>query len=94
MVDGGCPVEREGSPCPPKPISASITVVLAPTGALVAAATSGADGQFRIVLPPGSYVLHAANRTGGPYPRSSPVDVEIRAGAYTTITVSFDSGIQ
>jgi hypothetical protein len=94
MVDGGCPVEVEGSPCPQKPISARITVVLSSSGAIVTVVTSDAEGQFRIGLPAGSYALHAVNLTGAPYPRSSPVNVVVESGSYVTVTVLFDSGIQ
>jgi hypothetical protein len=94
MVDGGCPVEHEASPCPEKPVAARITVVLAATGMVLTVVISEADGRFRVGLPPGSYVLNAVNLTGAPYPRSNPVDVVVHSGAYTDITVSFDSGIQ
>ncbi len=94
MVDGGCPVEIEASPCPQKPVSARITVVLASSGAIVTVVTSDADGRFRIALPAGSYALHAVNLTGAPYPRSSPVNLVVQSGSYTTVTVLFDSGIQ
>jgi hypothetical protein len=94
MVDGGCPVEHEASPCPQKPVSARITVVLAGTGTVVTVVISDAEGRFRVGLPPGSYVLNAVNLTGAPYPRSSPVDVVVHSGGFTDVSVSFDSGIQ
>jgi hypothetical protein len=94
MVGGGCPVEIEASPCPQKPVSARVTVVVASSGAIVAVVTSDPQGWFRIGLPAGSYALHAVNLTGAPYPRSSPVDVVVQSGSYVTLTVLFDSGIQ
>ena len=94
MVDGGCPVEIEASPCPQKPVSARITVVLSSSGAIVTVVTSDAEGRFRVGLPAGSYALHAVNLTGAPYPRSSPVNLVVQSGSYTTVTVLFDSGIQ
>jgi len=94
MVDGGCPVEIEASPCPQRPLSARITIALAGTGAVVTTVVSDAEGRFRVGLSPGSYVLNAVNLTGAPYPRSSPVDVVVYSGSYTSVTVSFDSGIQ
>ncbi len=94
MVDGGCPVEYEASPCPQKPISARIIVVLADTGIPVTVINSDANGRFRVELPPGTYTLHATNLTGAPYPRSDPVQVAVRSGRYATVTVPFDSGIQ
>ena len=94
VVDGGCPVEVEGSPCPAKPLAARITIVLADTRAIVTVVTSDVEGHFRVGLSPGSYVLNAVNLTGAPYPRSSPVDVVVHAGSYTPVKLSFDSGIQ
>ena len=92
MVDGGCPVYSDASPCPTKPIPAHITASTA--GGVVGRGTSDADGRFRISLPPGSYVLQAVNLSGGLFPRSAPVNVTVRSGGYTAVTVSFDSGIQ
>jgi len=95
MVDGGCPVEIEGSPCPAKPISARVTAVDAATGVAVAATTSGTDGRFRMSLTPGRYRLEAVNLSGAAYPRSSlPVEVYVERGRYTPVTLQFDSGIQ
>ncbi len=92
MVDGGCPVYSDASPCPAKPIAAHLTASAA--GHVVGRGTSDGDGRFRISLPPGSYVLQAVNLSGGLFPRSAPVNVTVRSGRYTAVTVSFDSGIQ
>jgi hypothetical protein len=94
MVDGGCPVIREGSPCPDKPLPAALTVTRAGSTDVVATAISGEDGRFRIPLAPGRYVVLAANVTGAIRPAASPVDVEVPTGRYVSITVSFDSGIR
>ena len=94
MVDGGCPVEIEGSPCPARPLSARITAINTATGVAEAVTTSDASGRFRIALPPGPYRLSAVNLTGAVYPRSSPVDVVVVEGRYIQVTVQFDSGIQ
>jgi hypothetical protein len=94
VVDGGCPVEVEGSPCPSRPVTARLTAVSVATGVQVGATTSDADGRFRMALPPGSYRLHAVNLTGAPFPRTSPVDFEVTRARYTEVTVHFLSGIQ
>lgn len=94
MVDGGCPVYFDETPCPPQPMSARIIVRVAGAGRTIADVVSDADGRFRLEVPPGGYVLQAVNLTGGPFPRSAPVDVTVRSGSYTTVTVTFDSGIQ
>jgi hypothetical protein len=94
MVDGGCPILRDNTPCPAKPLPAKLTIARRGAAAVVATATSDINGHFRIALPPGDYVLRPTNLAGGLYPAASPMDVVVRAGRYTTITVSFDSGIR
>jgi hypothetical protein len=93
MVDGRCPVETDPPSCPAKPISARITVTIAGTDTVVAEATSGADGAFRMALPPGRYVLRAINHTGALFPRSSPVEVVV-GPHFATVRIAFDAGLQ
>jgi len=93
MVDGRCPVETDPPSCPAKPISARITVTIAGTDTVVAEATSGADGAFRMALPPGRYMLRAVNHTGAAYPRSSPVEVVV-GPRYATVLITFNTGLQ
>lgn len=94
MVDGGCPPAKDTSPCPDKPVPARITVTRADSSEQVVEVTSGSDGAFRIPLPAGHYVLHPANLTGNLLPAAQPLDVEVHPDRYTTVTVSFDSGIR
>jgi hypothetical protein len=95
MVDGGCPMMRDASPCPDKPLPAKLTITRRGTDTVVVAtATSDTNGNFRIPLPPGDYVLRPTNIAGGLHPAASPMDVAVQAGRYTTITVPFDSGIR
>jgi hypothetical protein len=96
IVDQGGPVVREGSPWPAYPLSGRIEAVrmgLATTGP-VARADSDAQGRFRLVLPPGEYVLRARNLTGAPVPTARPVTIRVAAGEFTEITIHFDSGIR
>lgn len=94
MVDGGCPVIRDNSPCPDQPLPALLTVTRPGSDTPVATATSGPDGRFRLPLAPGDYVLHPSNLTGGIHPAAVPIDIRVTSGGYTTITVPFDSGIR
>jgi hypothetical protein len=94
MVDGGCPVPVENSPCPARPIRSRITIVRIGSEVTAAVVTSDAAGRFQVALPPGSYRLQPANLTGTPFPRGTPVEVAVRSGHYTDLTVWFDSGIQ
>ncbi|HEX6499695.1 MAG TPA: hypothetical protein VF054_11780 [Micromonosporaceae bacterium] len=94
MVDGGCPMVRQGTPCPDKPLSARITVTRVGDPAPLATVTSDSDGWFRIPLAPGRYRLTPANLTGALHPAAGPQDVDVQPDRYTTVTVSFDSGIR
>jgi len=94
MVDGGCPPAHNAPPCPDKPLSARLTVTKPGATTTLATATSDADGRFRIPLEPGRYTLRPANLTGSPVPAAAPVDVDVQPQRFTTITVSFDSGVR
>jgi hypothetical protein len=52
---------------------------------------SASDGRFSASLDPGTYRISSG---GAGFPIVKPFDVVVRAHAYTTITVMFDSGIR
>lgn len=90
-----CPVERADSPCPDQPAEAEIQVTDPDTQEVILVARSGADGRFRIPLPPGEYVLLALPaRPAGPPVSSKPEPVTVRAGRFTEITLRIDTGIR
>jgi hypothetical protein len=83
-----CPVERAANPCPDRPLSADLDV----SGtAGTFHVRSGSDGRFRVAVPAGSYTIRAA-ATGPPTLR--PVEVTVRAHSFTSVTLTFDSGIR
>jgi hypothetical protein len=94
VVDGGCPVVRQDSPCPDRPLLARLTVTEAASGIVVVSAETDPAGHFRIPLPPGEYTVRATNPSGAPLPRAAPVSATIASGRYTTLTIRFDSGIR
>jgi hypothetical protein len=94
VVDAGCPVSRPDPVCADRPIAARLTIVDVRSGAPVATVTTGADGVFRVALPPGTYELRPANLTGAALPRPIPVTVVVPAGRYVTANVRFDTGIR
>lgn len=94
MVDGGCPPARDAPPCPDKPLPARIEVAQAGSGEPVGSVDSGADGRFRIALAPGDYTLRPTNLAGTPLPIAQPLDVRVDANRFTTVAVSFDSGVR
>jgi len=94
MVDGGCPMTRDHSPCPDRPLSARLTITSGDPEETVTETTSDADGHFRIPLPPGTYTIRPANLTGAVTPIAQPMSVTVTSGQFTTVTIPFDSGIR
>jgi hypothetical protein len=86
-----CPVVSETDPCPDRPYEATIDV-RRPSGGRVTRFQTGEDGRFRVGLRPGFYVLDPVS--GDPFPAAAPQDVEVVAGVYTEVVVSFDTGIR
>jgi hypothetical protein len=90
-----CPVEREGTPCPDQPYDgARLRIVDRGTGDVVATVTTDDQGRFRVAVAPGDYVVDAEPTEGRPLPFAKPVDVTVRPGRFTEVTVAFDTGIR
>ena len=79
------------SPCPDRPYQATI-LVLDQNKEVVTRFQSGADGHFRIPLPPGSYFLRPAS--SGALSRTVEQAVTVKPGTFTEVTFTFDSGIR
>ncbi|MGW2522380.1 carboxypeptidase-like regulatory domain-containing protein [Streptomyces sp. NPDC001617] len=94
MVDAGCPMARDHSPCPDRPPSARLTITAGEPQRTVTETTSDTDGHFRIPLPPGTHTIHPANLTGAVTPIAQPMSVTVASGRFTTVTIPFDSGIR
>jgi hypothetical protein len=86
-----CPVERPGRVCE-RAYQATITIRRQPTDALVARVQSSATGHFKIALAPGRYLLIPQNSR--PYPRSSPQTATVHSHRYTSVRITYDSGIR
>jgi hypothetical protein len=86
-----CPVERQGQPCPPQPVAATIDAQN-PDGRVVAATHSDSAGHYQIALPAGTYVLTAT--AAGTYPQCRPTQVTVHAGALTHADIGCDTGIR
>lgn len=96
VVLGGpnCPVVQEGSPCPDTPAEAEIQVTDPRTQEVILITQSGADGRFRIGLPPGEFVLLALPLDSRLAPNGTPVPVKVVAGRFVTVTLYIDTGIR
>ena len=66
--------------------------VLDASGKSVTTVESDSNGNFRLSLPPGKYVLRP--QTSGPYPRASEQTVIVPSKGFTQVQVIFDSGIR
>jgi hypothetical protein len=96
MVGPTCPVQRDTAACPDQPLAnANLSVTRQGAATVVATGRSDADGQFRIPIAPGAYVLHPANPSGGAVPPTAPArPFVVHPHAYTELTVRYDSGIR
>jgi len=91
-----CPVEVEGQECPDVP-AAGVRVLVAKQlpgelygpGDPVAETTTGANGRFRVTVPPGVYVVTAQAGMSCEY-----MDVVVTAGAFADVDVPCDTGIR
>jgi len=93
QVGPTCPVERLNSPCPPRPLAATI-VVRDGNGTEVTRFHSGADGRFKVNLAAGSYTLLGQTVGSSFLPRPIPTSVTVTQGTYASVTVQYDSGIR
>jgi len=91
LIGPTCPVERIDEPCPDRAFSTDLLFHRA-NGSLAATAHSSADGTFKVALAPGTYTIDGPSSQIPP--TLKPQTVVVAAHAYTTITVSFDSGIR
>lgn len=90
-----CPVERNppDPSCAPRPVAGATIVIRDGSGAQVAVAISGADGAYRVAVPPGEYVVDAQPVQGllGTAPKQAAT---VEAGAMTDIPLDYDTGIR
>lgn len=92
-VDAGCPEIIDATPCPAIPLKARITIRDA-AGTTVRETTTNDQGDFQLELQPGTYELHAENLSGAPMPSAPPENVVVKAGSFTEVKVTFDSGVR
>lgn len=85
-----CPVVRPGESCPDKPFSAEVSVRNG-RDREVARFRSDEQGRFRVALKPGAYTL-----VPKPYgiQRAPETSATVTEGQFTTVDISYDSGIR
>lgn len=92
-----CPVERipPDPQCAPRPGVADIQLVR-PNGTVAAQGRAGSDGQFSVVVAPGTYAVRAAAPAAGPGTgcQVEPAQVTVVARAVELAAVRCDTGIR
>jgi hypothetical protein len=86
-----CPVERQGSPCPPSPWSG--TVRATSSGGETFETSTDAQGAYTLPLPDGTYSVVPVVEGTGP-PTASPVPVTVSGGTMQTLDLQVDTGIR
>jgi hypothetical protein len=91
-----CPVETEGVPCQDKPAAGARVTVARQLpgnpdagGEVVARTTTVADGNYRVAMPPGTYVVTAHAGMS-----CELMDARVTSGAYSKVDISCDTGIR
>ncbi|GAG18668.1 unnamed protein product [marine sediment metagenome] len=88
-----CPVVIVGTECPDRPFEAELTVTYI-EGKLVVRSKSGADGFFRILLSPGSYVLVPERLNPNAPPFVQPIPFDVNPGSFTHLEITYASGMR
>jgi hypothetical protein len=92
-----CPSFSPGEVCPPGHIAMSAILTRRGWPGVAAFVHAGADGRFRVRLPPGLYTLHVLPSPWHPPSlnlKQSAITVPVRAHAYTSVSVDFDTGMR
>ena len=64
-------------------------------GGIVGEVTSGDDGAFELLLPPGTYTIQPAPPENGDFfPVAQPVPVVVGEGELTEVGIDYDSGLR
>jgi hypothetical protein len=85
---------RPGLPSPSGGYQTTLVVYSEIGGREVARVQTGADGKFRVAVPPGRYAIGPPRDEMRRIPRGSEEPVEVRAGAFAQVTIHFDSGMR
>ncbi len=87
-----CPVQRINDPCPDKPYQATLTVLTTTDRSKVIQFQTDANGNFRVALAAGEYILHP--ESPGFLPRGHDQNFTVPPHEFVQLNVSYDSGIR
>jgi hypothetical protein len=86
--------QRQGQPGS-APYQTTLAVVNTADGREVARIQTGADGRFRVSLPPGEYTIGPSpEEQRRRFPRGETHTVKVVAGRFVSVTIAFDSGMR
>lgn len=88
-----CPVMIQGQDCPDQPYQANITVKSL-EGKNIVQFHTDEQGNFKVPLAPGDYILHPEPSQGKPLPFAADQQFTVKPGEFTRLTVTYDSGIR
>jgi hypothetical protein len=86
-----CPVETQGSPCPPVPYEGTVVATDVESGADHTVDTD-AQGRLELPLEPGTYAGSILSQSTPP--SAQPQTVTVESGSFREIVVSVDTGIR
>ena len=88
------PVQGPGLPPAAAPAPGVKLVVYGPGRQEVATVLTGQAGQYRLNLPPGSYLIEMAPEKGRGFTKDLPATVTITQGQETRLNIRIDTGIR
>jgi len=91
LIGPMCPVMQEGVPCPDQPYQATIAV-LDENRKKVTDFQSDAQGNFKIGLKPGTYIL--VPESPNHMTRGGEQTATVIEGQFIRVTITYDSGIR
>jgi uncharacterized membrane protein len=88
-----CPTDSGESPSPCLTPYVANLVITDTDGNVVTRVTSGADGRFEVLVPPGDYVIQPDNGPDG-NPSSIPQPVTVAPDEFEEVEVDYDTGLR
>jgi len=87
-----CPVTQAGVPCPDPPYPGTLTILAENGQTRVATVTADDSGYYKVLLEPGTYIIHP--ESPGILPRAGDVVVVVLPDRFTPQDIVYDTGIR
>ncbi len=89
-----CPVVQADSPCPDQPYQARLDIMDSRQSRTIVSIATDDQGQFRLSLPAGDFVLVPVSPSPSAPPQAQPVPFHLDPDEWLTLEVVYDSGIR